>query len=100
MNKNQKWIALFAALFLLSTGSYYVVWADHEENNEWRWYEKIFDRDDDDDDDNDHKTGGKKKRYQKRDRYGSKHSGKRYLTPVNNPTYIEECGGISRTNRH
>ncbi len=40
-----------------------------------------------------HESGGKRKRYQKRYRNGSKHYGKRYLTPVNNPTYKEECGG-------
>ena len=91
MNKNQKWIVLFVALFLLTTGAFYAVWADHEEHKEWRWYEKIFDwdDDDDDDDDNDHNRGKKRRRYQKRDRNDSKHYGKHYLTPVNNPTYTE-----------
>ena len=94
MNKNQKWIALFVSFFLLTTGAFYAVWADHEEYKEWRWYEKIFDwdDDDDDDDDNDHNRGKKKRRYQKRNRNDSKHYGKHYLTPANNPTYIEECG--------
>jgi len=96
LNKNQNWIALFVSLFLLTTGAFYAVWADHEEHKEWRWYEKIFDwdddDDDDDDDDNDHKRGKKRRRYQKRDRNDSKHYGKHYLTPANNPTYIEECG--------
>ena len=62
MNKNQKWIALFVSFFLLTTGAFYAVWADHEEHKEWRWYEKIFDwddDDDDDDDDNDHNRGKK-----------------------------------------
>ena len=94
MNKNQKWIALFGSLFLLTIGAFYAVWADQEEHKEWTWYEKIFDWDDDDDDDhdNDHNRGKKRRRYQKRDRNDSKHNGKHYLTPVNNPTYIEECG--------
>ncbi len=38
----------------------YVVWADHDENKEGRWHEKIYDDDDDDDDDNDHKKGEKR----------------------------------------
>ncbi len=61
MNKNQNWIALFVSLFLLTTGAFYAVWADHEEHKEWRWYEKIFNwgDDDDDDDDNDHNRGKK-----------------------------------------
>lgn len=41
-------------------------------------------------DHNDHK---KKERYQKRHRSHSEHYGKRNLTPVNNPTYRENCGG-------
>ena len=49
-------------------------------------WDDIFDWDDDDhhdnDDDDDHK----------KDRNGSKHSRKRYLRPVDNPTYKEECG--------
>lgn len=52
-----------------------------------RWYQKIFnwDDDDDDDDDDDHDNG-------KKGRKSSKHYRKHYLTPVNNPTYKEECG--------
>ena len=92
LNKNQKWIALFVTLFLLTTGAFYAVWADHEEHKEWRWYEKIFDWGDDDDD-NEHNRGKKRRRYQKRDLNDYKHYGKHYLTPVNNPTYIEKCGG-------
>jgi hypothetical protein len=82
------WIALFVTLFLLTTGAFCAVWAGHEEHKEWKWYEKIFDWDDDDD----HNRGKKRRRYQKRNRDDFKHYGKRYLTPVNNPTYIEECG--------
>ena len=94
MNKNQKWIALFVSFFLLTTGAFYAVWADHEGHKEWRWYEKIFDWDDDDDDDEDntdHSRGKKRRRYQKRKRNDFKHYGKRYLAPINNPAYIEEC---------
>jgi len=49
MNKNQKWVALFVALFLLATGTFFAVWANHDEHKEWRWHEKIFDWDDDQD---------------------------------------------------
>jgi len=41
----------------------------------------------------DHNRKEKKSRYQKRYRNDSKHYGKRYLTPANNPTFKEECGG-------
>jgi hypothetical protein len=64
--------------------------ADDDDHEEKKWYKTIFDSDDDDDD---HNRGKKRRRYQKRDRNDSKHYGKHYLTPVNNPTYIEECGG-------
>jgi hypothetical protein len=67
--------------------------ADDDDHEEKKWYKTIFDDDDDDDDDDDHNRGKKRKRYQKRDRNDSKHYGKHSLTPVNNPTYIEECGG-------
>ena len=40
-------------------------------------------------DHNDHKET---KKYQKRDRNHSDHDAKRYLAPVDNPIYIEECG--------
>jgi len=34
-----------------------------------------------------------KRQHQKRNLNNSKHYGRSYLTPVNNPTYKEECGG-------
>ncbi len=76
----------FAAFFLLANGALSAALADHNDHKDKRWYQRIFDWDDDDhhddDDDDDHK----------KDRKGSKHSKKRYLTPVDNPTYKEECG--------
>jgi hypothetical protein len=91
MNKMLKLMALLAALFLLTNGAFYAALADHDEYKDSRWNEKPFDWGDDDDDD-DHDREGKKRRYQKRYRSDSKHYGKRYLTPVNNPTFKEECG--------
>jgi len=92
LNKNQNWVVFFVALILLINGVFIKALADDDDHEEKKWYKKIFGRDDDDDDDNDHNRGKKRRRYQKRDRNDSKHNGKHYLTPVNNPTYIEECG--------
>ncbi|MBL7177057.1 MAG: diheme cytochrome c [Desulfobacteraceae bacterium] len=77
--------------FLLSGGVFCVALADHDEHKERKWYQKVFDWDDDDDDDDNHDRG-KGRQYRKRYQSDSKHYGKRYLKPVNNPTYIEECG--------
>ena len=49
--------------------------ADDDDHEEKKWYKKNFDRDDNDD----HHNSSKKYK-------------KRYITPVNNPTYEEECG--------
>ena len=91
MNNMLKLLALLAALFLLTNGAFYAALADHDEYKDSRWNEKPFDWGDDDDD-YDHDREGKKRRYQKRYRNESKHYGKRYLTPVNNPIFKEECG--------
>ena len=91
MNKNQNWIVFFVVLILLINGVFIKALADDDDHEEKKWYKTIFDSDDDDDDD--HNRGKKRRRYQKRDRNDFKHYGKQYLTPVNNPTYIEECGG-------
>jgi len=94
----KKWVVLLMAAFLLTGGVFCAALADHDEHKQKRWYQKIFDWDDDDDqDDDDHESGEKRKRYQKRYRNDSKHYGKRYLKPVNNPTYIEECGACHFT---
>jgi hypothetical protein len=90
LNKNQNWVVFFVALILLINGVFIKALADDDDHEEKKWYRKIFDRDNDDD--NDHNRGKKRRRYQKRDRNDSKHYGKHYLTPVNNPIYIEECG--------
>ena len=80
----KKGIILLVALFLMVNGVFYAALADHDENKEKRWYQKIFDwHDDDDNDDNDHHTDNRK---------NSKHSRERYLNPVSNPTYKEQCG--------
>jgi len=87
MKIKQKWIILGAVFFLITNGVFYAAVADHDENKEKRWHQKIFDFDNDD-----HDRGGKERRHQKGYRNGSKHYGKRYLTPVNNPTFKEQCG--------
>jgi hypothetical protein len=92
MNRIQKWIIFCVVVFLVTNGAFYAAFADHDEKNQKRWYQKIFDWDEDDYDDDDHDRGEGKRRYRKRYRNGSEHYGKRYLPPVNNPTYIEHCG--------
>ncbi len=87
MKKNQNWIVCFVVLILLINGVFIKALADDDDHEEKKWYKTIFD------DDDDHNRGKKRRRYQKRDRNDSKHYGKHYFTPVNNPTYIEECGG-------
>ena len=76
----------FVALLLVLNGGLYSAFADHDENKEERWYQKIFDRDDDDEENH-------KRRKRNRERHrDNKHDGS-YLKPVNNMTYKEECGG-------
>ncbi len=89
MKRIQKWIIFLVVLLMMANGTFYAALADHDGNKEKRRYQKIFDREDDDD----HNRGGKAERYQKRYRNDSEHYGKRYLTPANNPTYVQECGG-------
>ncbi len=76
LNKNQNWIVFFVALILLINGVFIMALADDDDHEEKKWYKKIFDRDDDDD----HHNSSKK------------HTQKKYITPVNNSTYEEECG--------
>ena len=73
MTGTRKWIIFLAALLVMINGAFYTVVADHDDNRE-----------------------GKGKQHQKRYRENSKEK-KRYLTPVNNLTYIEECGGCHFT---
>lgn len=68
MNTIRKWVIFLVVLLLTTSGVSYIALADGDKHKE-------------------------RKRYQKRYRNDSKHYGKRYLTPVNNPTYKEECGG-------
>jgi len=86
MNRIQEWIVFLAALLLLTNAAFDAALADHDEHREKRWYQKIFDWDDDDDDDDDDDHHSDDRKY-------SKHYSKRYLNPVNNETYKEECGG-------
>jgi len=82
MNRTKKWVVLVTALFLLTNGVFYVALADHDEPKEKRWYQKLFDWDDDDDD-------------HEKDRKDSEHYSKRYLNPVDNPTYKEESVALA-----
>lgn len=76
-------IMVLVALSLMVSGMFCVAVADHGEHKEKRWYQKIFDSDDDNDnDDDDHHTDNGR---------GSKHFRNRYLNPVSNPTYREQC---------
>ena len=80
----KKGIILLVALSMMANGVFCAALADHGEHRGKRWYQKIFDWDDDDDnDEDDHHIDNRR---------GSKHSSKRYLNPVSNPTYKEECG--------
>ncbi len=86
--KDMRGFAIFLiALLLVLNGGVYTALADHDENKEKRWYQKIFDWDDDDHDDDDHKH---RKRYGRRD-HDDDHDGK-HLKAVGNPTYKENCG--------
>jgi hypothetical protein len=76
LNKNQSWIVFFVAFILLINGVFIMALADDDDHEEKKWYKRIFDRDDDDDD---HHNSSKKYK-------------KKYISPVNNPTYEEECG--------
>ena len=55
---------------------------DHKER---RWYHKIFDHDDDDDDNDKH-------RKRSHERHGGDSHANKYIKPVSNSTYKEECG--------
>ena len=72
----KKWIIFGAAFFLLTNGTLYAVWADHDRHREEKGrYQKALDSDEDDD-------------YRKH----SKHHSERYLNPVDNAVYKEACG--------
>ena len=77
-------IILLVTLFLMVNGVFFAALADYDEHKEKRWDQELFDWDDDDDnDDDDHHVDNRR---------GSKHSSKRCLNPVSNPTYKERCG--------
>ena len=86
MNPKTKLLIFLAAFFLIFSGTLHFSVADDDDHREKRWYHKILDWDDDDDhDDNRHR-----KRNRKRHRDGDRRG--RFIKPVNNPTYKEECG--------
>ena len=72
MTGTRKWIIFLAAFLVMINGAFYAVLADH---------------------DDDHDSDGKRNRHQERYRGNYKDHKQRYLTPVDNPTYMEECGG-------
>ena len=78
MNAILQWIVLVMLLVLLTPVTSYHVLADDDEHEKKHWYQKAFDRDDDDD----HHS----------ERKDSKHHSERYLNPVDNAAYEEECG--------
>ena len=75
-------------ILFVTNGLFYAARADHDEHKEKRGYQKRFDRDSDDDD---HERG-ERRRHRKRSRKHTEHYAKKYLTPVNNQTYSDECG--------
>jgi hypothetical protein len=83
MTAIQKSTVFSLILLLLSNGPYCNVWADHDDHKDKKWYQRVFDRDDGNHDDDDN---------HKRDSKSSRHSGERYLNPVNNAAYKEHCG--------
>jgi len=90
MNSIKNWIIIMIAfLLMMSNGSFHAVLADHGEHKNQRWVKKIFDSDDDDDD---YERGGKRRLYQKISRNESDHDEKEHLKPVNNQTYLGQCG--------
>jgi hypothetical protein len=92
MKKLRGFLPFLVALLLLLNGGLYTALGDHNEKEGERWYQKIFDWDEDDHDDDDHDRGDKKRRHRKRYRNKSEHDRNRYLTPVSNSTYSEQCG--------
>jgi len=77
------WLVFFALITVPS----FLAYAD-DDHREKRWYHKILDWDDDDDDDDDkgkHRKG-------KRERHRDGDHRNRFIKPVNNSVYKEECG--------
>lgn len=64
-------VLLISCFFLLFLIPFSAAYADDDHNDDKKWYKKIFDHDDDDD----------------HERHESK-----YLLPVNNDTFKQECG--------
>jgi len=80
--KSRKFLFCIVAFAVIAVGLPCMIFADHDERHEKSWYHKLFDRDDDNDHDDHHHN----------DRKSSEGHKKRYLKPVNNPTYREHCG--------
>ena len=90
MRLKTKLLIFFTVFVLVIGGIWSYPLADDDDRREKSWYQKILDWDHDDDDDNDDKG---KHRKRKRKRYRDDDHGEKYLKPVNNPIYKEECGG-------
>jgi len=89
MHRETKLLIFLTAFILVFGGTLNYPLADDDDHKEKSWYHKILDWDHDDDDDDDDKG---KHRERKRKRHRGDDHDERYLKPVNNPTYKEECG--------
>ena len=89
MHRETKLLIFLTAFILVFGGILNYPLADDDDHKEKSWYHKILDWDHDDDDDDDDKG---KHRERKRKRHRGDDHDERYLKPVNNPTYKEECG--------
>ena len=76
MTKIQKWIIFGAAFLLVTNGTLYAVWADHDRHRKEKGrHQKTCDRHEGND-----------------DRKHSKDHNERYLNPVDNAVYKDTCG--------
>ena len=89
MHRETKLLIFLTAFILVFGGILNYPLADDDDHKEKSWYHKILDWDHDDDDVDDDKG---KHRERKRKRHRGDDHDERYLKPVNNPTYKEECG--------
>ena len=87
MNGIKTWLIWGTALFLMTDGLCFVALADHDEHENNGRYQQLFDGDDD----HGYRERGRR-RHRNRSRHRSAHCENECLTPVNNKTYIDECG--------
>ena len=82
MKRVKRWAILALIFGFPLMSGWYLSCADDHEHEEKEWYNKILDRDDDDDHNHEH--------------HGEHHENdpdEERVSPVNNSTYKEECGG-------